>query len=335
MKKNEIEYWALSIIERVNKRQPVEDDRVELKSTWIEPENAARRIAGHANAARGEDILWLIGVDEKDGVKGVDYKDYAKWFSKVASQFDENLAPEGICINIPYEGLTVLAILFETDRAPYVVKNPSGGSIQFEVPWRNNTSIKTANRRQLLQILLPSQNMPNIDLLSGELLAHEDVHEKDWHWRLNLELYVSSNIKTPLVIPFHQCEVLVEIKNALLQFTANNIELKPPSLNAGGGWGYKKMGEPNTGPIQRPQHDSATIDGTSSEIIISGPGKFRLSGNGVTKSFSDNISYTKANLNIKLKPVDTDRFIHLELSMDWIAADRSGSNQKGSWGSPK
>jgi hypothetical protein len=41
----------------------VEDDLIEFKRTWIKPHKAARRIAAHANAARGQDILWLIGVD--------------------------------------------------------------------------------------------------------------------------------------------------------------------------------------------------------------------------------------------------------------------------------
>ena len=330
MKKNEIEYWVLSVIERVNKNQPVEDDRVELKGTWIDAVSAARRIAGHANAAKGEDILWLIGVDEKDGVKGVEHKDYAEWFDKVTSQFDERLVPQSVCINVPYESKTVLAILFETDRAPYVVKNPAGGSIQFEVPWRTNTSTKTANRRQLLQILLPQQRIPNIELLSGELQVYEDVHEKDWHWTLNLQLYASSNIKTPLVIPFHQCEVLVEFEKGIMQFELDNVELMPPSLKKGG-WSYVKVGEPNIAPSQRPQHDSVTIDGTSSELIISGAGKFTLSGKGSTQKIESDILSRNVNLNIKLQPVDTDRFIRIELSMDWINADRSGSNQIGSW----
>lgn len=49
MRKTDIEFWALSIIERVEKGQPVEDSRVELKGDWIDPKKAARRIAGHAN----------------------------------------------------------------------------------------------------------------------------------------------------------------------------------------------------------------------------------------------------------------------------------------------
>jgi len=43
------------------KGQPIEDTRVEVKAVWPSDSNyAARRIPGHANAAGGESILWLI-----------------------------------------------------------------------------------------------------------------------------------------------------------------------------------------------------------------------------------------------------------------------------------
>jgi len=91
MKPTEIEGWALSVINRALAGQPVEDARVELKSKW--PDNAhgaARRIAGHANAAHGEPILWLIGIDEKNRqVVGADYVELASWWSQVQSLFAE------------------------------------------------------------------------------------------------------------------------------------------------------------------------------------------------------------------------------------------------------
>lgn len=46
MRNHEIENWALSIVDRVLAGQPIEDVRVELKSTWIDAKKAARRIAG-------------------------------------------------------------------------------------------------------------------------------------------------------------------------------------------------------------------------------------------------------------------------------------------------
>jgi hypothetical protein len=58
-----LEAWAQEVVEKVAKKSLVEDDFIEFKRTWIKPHKAARRIAAHANVARGQDILWLIGVD--------------------------------------------------------------------------------------------------------------------------------------------------------------------------------------------------------------------------------------------------------------------------------
>ena len=103
------------------------DSFLELKREWIPPNaKAARRIAGHANAARGENILWIIGVDEKEGVIGVNASELASWYSAVESSFNE-LVPRMLPLNIPVNGVIVVALLFETDRAPFVVKNPVHG----------------------------------------------------------------------------------------------------------------------------------------------------------------------------------------------------------------
>src|SRR6266487_3544733 len=128
MRLSEIENWAHSVIAQVEAGQQNEDSRVELKSTWLlDLPRAARRLAGHANAARGESILWLIGVDEKTGVIGAKREDFAAWYAGVKTEFD-GLAPEVISINVPTRGNTVVALFFETDRAPFVVRNPAFGS---------------------------------------------------------------------------------------------------------------------------------------------------------------------------------------------------------------
>jgi hypothetical protein len=141
MNSRQIESWALRVIDCVKSGQPNEDFLVELKREWIDKYKAARRIAGHANAARGENILWLIGVDEKQSlVVGAAAAELASWYPAVASFFNE-LAPRMIPLNIPVDDVIVVALLFETDRAPFVIKNPAngqpgGGAVELEVPWR-------------------------------------------------------------------------------------------------------------------------------------------------------------------------------------------------------
>jgi hypothetical protein len=167
MKPHQIERWVLSIVDRVKKNQPIEDFRVELKSDWVDPEKAARRIAGHANAAGGTSILWLIGVDETKGITGARYEDLANWYARVKTHFN-GLAPGLTDLNIPIDGKTVVALLFETNRAPFVVKNPAfgkaeGGPVQLEVPWREGTSIRSATRADLLRLLSPLETLSEIE----------------------------------------------------------------------------------------------------------------------------------------------------------------------------
>jgi len=330
MRKTDIEFWALNVIERVENGQPVEDDRVELKSNWVDPGKAARRIAGHANAARGEPILWLIGVDEINNIKGVDYHEYTEWFGKVNSNFDE-IAPEAVSINIPYKGVTILAILFDTDRAPYLVKNPSGGSIQFEVPWRDNTSIKTANRSELLRILVPTQRLPIINILSGILRARQFKDEQKWNWDLEFQLYVESMLNFPVVLPFHQCFATLNMNEYLEDVTFKDLKLLPPSLSSGLGSRYRAIGISDSPPPQRPQYDSLTIDGTSAELMIQGPGKFRLIANCETNPLEGDIVGTIATVKANLRPIDVDRFINLNVDLKWMENDLNNTDMKGIW----
>src|SRR6266498_182530 len=74
-----IEGRVLNLVERVLNGARIEDFRVECKGTWPSAAKAARQIAGHANAARGEPILWIIGLDEDNNrVTGAFYVELAR-----------------------------------------------------------------------------------------------------------------------------------------------------------------------------------------------------------------------------------------------------------------
>lgn len=151
MRKSELEAWVLNIIDRVESGQPNEDARVQLKREWLEPKKVARRIASHANAAGGEPVLWIIGVDQTAGVVGADSLELATWLPQVRAKFSE-LAPDLLLdLNVSARSKTVVALLFETDRAPFVMKNPAygssgGGSVELEVPRRDGTRVRSARR---------------------------------------------------------------------------------------------------------------------------------------------------------------------------------------------
>ncbi|ATB33833.1 hypothetical protein MEBOL_007331 [Melittangium boletus DSM 14713] len=232
MRPAEIELWARSIIERVQKKQPVEDARVELKSEWLDKfHQIARRVAGHANAARGEPILWLIGLKEGVGVVGVDLVEFASWWRQVSTHFDPP-APTPYELGIPVadEGKTVVAILFETERAPFVVQNPhfnqSRGEIRCEVPWREGTSVRTATRADLLKILVPQQKLPRLEVLWGELSACVDTN---WDadrvtWRLEAHVFIEG-FEERVAIPRHRCAVSIEL-NQCQRMPLRNLGLR-------------------------------------------------------------------------------------------------------------
>jgi len=142
-----------------------------LKAAWPDPQKAARRIAGHANAARGAEILWLIGVDEARGVVGAQANEMATWFPQVEANFD-GLAPAHTDLIVPTTGQSLVAVLFETERAPFVVKNPAygqtgGGPVELEVPWRDGTRVRSARRSEMVRLLSPLAELPSLDVETG------------------------------------------------------------------------------------------------------------------------------------------------------------------------
>ena len=312
MRAHEIENWVLKIIEQVESGQPNEDYRVELKAEWPDAKKAARRIAGHANAAYGEPILWVIGVDEKKGAVGVNNEELANWSAQVRAEFDE-LAPEILGdLNVPVKGKTVVALLFDTDRAPYVVKNPvyrqrNGGPVQLEVPWREGRSTRSASRSDLLRILSPIQKNPSFELLNAWLKVYpEEVgpsasgglsysDEKNLAWKLQMEFYVTPRTDARVVIPFHRCRASFEIPGHTPRTQFESIVMEPlSSLVHRGGNVTKRI-------------DSVTIENTRDEVLFNGPGKIVLRGEvEIPKSQIDG---KKAEVRVSLFPVGSEHAI--------------------------
>lgn len=238
MRKFEIESWASRVIEQVENNQPLEDSRVELKSGWQEPERIAREIAGHANAAHGDPILWLIGVHEKKGVVGVEFQEFSNWFQSIRAEFNE-LAPEVQEVNIPRGEKTVVALLFETDRFPYVTRNPAFGTkgdpVKWEVPWRDGQTTRTATRTDLIRLLSPLLPQPTVEVLDGSLLLFTDdavaagIQAQEFRWVLDLSCYIVPK-DIPLVISFHHCNVEFEIPDCVARCSLRHIDFSVDDL---------------------------------------------------------------------------------------------------------
>jgi hypothetical protein len=301
MRKSNIENWVLNIAERVENNQPIEDFRIEVKSVWPKDYyKTARQIAAHANSARGESILWIIGLDEKIGFVGVSPQELSSWWPQIYCMFDENIYPNLIDLNIPYKDKILVALFFETDRAPFVVKNQEGKIPHTEVPWREGTSTRSAHRSDLIKILVPYQELPVFDLLEGELNLVDSLKKEESHYSfdLNFEYYVTKLTNALNVIPYHKCNIEINWDGQNAFPSLERIKLTPPLKP-------HHIGVNLADRLRRPDVDSLTMDYTNSEVLISGPG----------------ILYLKANLSIQKKPITIPETINVKINLNPINMD--------------
>lgn len=211
MRMHEFEAWVLDVADLVGSGAPNEDSRVELKRDWIAPEKAARRIAGHANAARGAEILWVIGLDPRatpgKGPVGATDEDLATWWDQVASHFDGR--PPSIESRVVRVGeKAVVGLLMDTTTAPFVIRNPGPGP-DLEVPWRENTRIRSARREDLIRLLSPLRSRPSFEVLGAHVQF--SAGPGDPYLAFKALLFMDRLLDSPAVIPFHRSSVNVRL----------------------------------------------------------------------------------------------------------------------------
>jgi hypothetical protein len=279
MKSQQLEAWVLAIVDVVVAGRLVEDSRVELKADWPDVRTAARRIAGHGNAAEADSILWIVGLDQQKGIVPVTPLDVAKWLPQVVAEFD-GIAPSLQDLVVPTASGSVVALLFDVSRRPFLVKNtvfgqPGGGPVALEVPWRSGTSIRTARRDELLRILVPLQALPSVELL--EASAEVDMHgpmspgygpvtdvERSPHlrWSFSLTLYVTPRSPDLLVLPTHKASLTFALGSEQSRVAAQFRFFAP----------YR-----SGGPMESVL-DSTTVTASAGEAVFRGPGLVRGGG---------------------------------------------------------
>src|SRR4051812_16971991 len=115
MSRQAIEVQVLGIVDRVLQGRRVEDDLVECKRLWPKAKRVARQLAGHANLARGDRILWIIGLDENEHkVYSADEHELSDWWAAIEGCFDERIAPSLEHLSVPVSsGESVVALRFD------------------------------------------------------------------------------------------------------------------------------------------------------------------------------------------------------------------------------
>src|SRR5260370_23271421 len=219
MRPREVEAWALQVLQQIVANPKFESSLVEFKREWIDPQQAARRLAAHANSARGNAILWLVGVDKSSGVTGAASNDLAKWWPQVKAEFD-HVAPDLTDVVVDWEGKAVVALVFATELAPFVVKNPKfgqpgGGPVRWEVPWRQGTAVDSASRSHLLLLLAPTARLPQFEILEAQLaiVRSSSPRGSTADWDLSMLIYVTPSYTERLAIAAHRVAASHRIEN--------------------------------------------------------------------------------------------------------------------------
>jgi len=257
----EVEEWARRVIASVLAGQRIEDDRVELKSTWIPAKKAARRLAGHANAAHGATLLWLIGLDEKARkVVPVDAEELARWWPSVQAEFEA--APSLTTRMIETPDGTVHALAFETELVPFLVRSADrgvvGAVVEREVPWREGNATRSATRADLLRLLMPTLSLPDVEVLFAAVGAAPATErfgrsESLLRWGVELEVYVVP-INSDVVFPTHRAEMRLAFPRTGETIVARGLSFSREWITPG----YPRATE--------------SVRCSPSEAVITGPG---------------------------------------------------------------
>ncbi len=156
----------------------IEDDLVECKTDWPDPQKAARRLAAHANGARGQEIVWIVGLDEeRHCVHRVSDDEVASWWDQVRRHFDEEICPRVEVLRVPTSPEhSVTSLFFATDRSPYVVtKGGEQGGFDRDVPYREGNRTRSAHRHELLRMLSAAAMPPQIEVVWCRLASHSST----------------------------------------------------------------------------------------------------------------------------------------------------------------
>jgi hypothetical protein len=305
MRPVEIESWALRILDRQRAGGRLEDSRVEAKAEWPADANkAARQLGGHCNALRGDDALWIIGLDEQRGVQAIQPEDFATWWPRVSAEFHGEVpAPTEIILD--YYGSPVVALHFTTDRAPYLVRVEGGGRVEREVPWREGTAVRTATRADLLRLLVPMQRLPQVEVMgaTSELFPRD---EGAFHLYVRANLYLTVPIGSALVFPEHRCELTIRVAD--WGFTTEmELTLGTSSHNDAG---FGRLGGASSPPSFR------FVNSADDQLLVEGPGFATVYARADLPSSAFHLAGSHdMRVRATLRAVDLERSVVVDITM--------------------
>lgn len=199
MRAIDLEARVITAVDQIRAHPPVEHDLIECKRGWPQ-EKKARQLAGSLNRAAGDPVVYIIGIDEQTGeIHGASGTDILDWWSQIIPQFDHT-PPElvrHLNVQVGEAGEHVVAVAVASDRAPYVIKTGSANP-SLEVPMREGTGTRSARRDELLRMLKPAVQLPQIVVLEANLNAKESLDCTG-----DLRIHVEHNGKDRITLPAH------------------------------------------------------------------------------------------------------------------------------------
>lgn len=270
----------------------IEDEFVEAKAVWPEPDKAGQ-LGGMANAAHGHPIMWIVGVDEKEHrVVPLDETDPANWWPQMQKQFAYDVTPDLQVVNVSTDHGKVVCLRFETDRAPYFVKKPprtdkstedKSGWITAAAPWRSGTRTRTATRAELLSLLQRSANVPTLQLVNARIAvveAKRQGREKSlpttYGINISGRLFLDSQVGQHLVLPWQRRSVTLRTSSGEI-IAEPAVSFYPISQQM-----RASAARQNSGLVASGGSDVNPYGVTSQPVglIVLGPDLIRLHGHG-------------------------------------------------------
>lgn len=224
MRAIDLETRVLAAVERVRNGEKIESDLIECKRTWP-GENKARQLAGSLNRAAGDPVIYVIGIDEKDGsIYDTSDTDILNWWNQIVGQFDQVPAEMVRHIDVPISATeSVVGIALSSDRAPYLVKTGSARP-SLEIPMREGTGTRTARRDEVMRMLAPTLRVPTVTTLESTFSAShhpaivpdlnsENNYQREESVGVNgtAEFFVEHDGRDLVTLPSHSMTGVMEI----------------------------------------------------------------------------------------------------------------------------
>lgn len=222
---------------------------------------------------------------------------------------------------MPIEGKTLIALLFETNRAPFLVKNnnPQCGQIEVEVPWRELTKTRTARRSDLIRLLEPLIHSPNIEIFTAEFTIYPvTTNGKDrvYQYHVKIATYITPRSRDSIFIPCHRCNLSLLLGDVTIS-DWQTVRLTPPPGAIG------MLG-------------SHTIRATDTEAIIDGLGQLQVEFWTIQPShFLDevfegrNLDKLDENVKVVLKILPTGSQAPVCISLSLASTSKYGDSNNG------